>query len=153
MEMGYNLNRILPTMFTISNNGKIVSVLSSNVDDLLFGSLQEHEEAMDKILNTFSVRERNSRAFRFCGKEVVQDENFNITVTAKDNTEEIRPIDIGERRRGSPLTTSAGSFSASQGHGAGVQTPSKASGRTIPHTGSYMAPQNSIVTPKMVPRH
>ena len=92
-------------MFTISNKGKIVSVLSSNVDDLLFGSLQGYEEAMDKTLNTFSVRERNSREFRFCGKEVVQDENFNITVTAKDNTEKIRPIDIGEKRRGCDKNT------------------------------------------------
>ena len=44
---------------------------------------------MDKILDTFSVRERNEAPFRFCGKEVVQDDDYNITVTAKDNCEKI----------------------------------------------------------------
>ena len=47
------------------------------------------------------MRERNEAPFRFCGKEVVQHEDYSITVTAKDNTEKIRPIDIGDKRRGS----------------------------------------------------
>ena len=60
-------------MFTLRDvDGRIVAVMSSNVDDLLFGSLPGHEEAIDKILNTFYVRERNETPFRFCGKEVVQ---------------------------------------------------------------------------------
>ena len=32
---------------------------------------------------------------------MVQHEDYSITVTAKDNTEKIRPIDIGDKRRGS----------------------------------------------------
>ena len=100
LENGYTLNTILPTVFTLREKGKIVGVMSSNVDDLLFGSKPEHEHVMDKILDKFSVRERNLPPFRFCGKEVEQHEDFSITVTAKDNTEKIRPIDIGEKRRG-----------------------------------------------------
>ena len=60
---------------------------------------------MDEILGTFSVRERNEAPFRFCGKEVVQHEDFSITVTAKDNTEKIRPIRIGEKRKGTDPCT------------------------------------------------
>ncbi len=37
--------------------------------------------------------------FRFCGKEVVKDAEYNITITAKDNTEKIRPVDIGAKRK------------------------------------------------------
>ncbi len=88
-------------MFALRHEGKIVGTMSSNVDDLLYGSLPEHENAMNKILDTFSVRERNIAPFRFCGKEVQQSEDYSITVTAKDNTEKIRPIDIGEKRKGS----------------------------------------------------
>ena len=62
-DKGYNLNRILPTMFTMIDNSKIVGVMSSNVDDLLYGSLPGYEKAMDEILDTFSVRERNSAPF------------------------------------------------------------------------------------------
>ncbi len=75
--------------------------MSSNVDDLLYGSLPEYEGAINEISDAFSVRERNEAPFRFCGKEVVQHEDYSITATAKDNTEKIRPIDIGEKRRGS----------------------------------------------------
>ena len=81
--------------------------MSSNVDDLLYGSLPGHENAMKKILDTFSVRERNFAPFRFCGKEVVQHEDFSITVTAKDNTEKIRPIDIGDKKHGTDKNTAA----------------------------------------------
>ena len=101
VENGYSLNQILPTMFSLRHEGKIVGTMSSNVDDLLYGSLPEHENVMNKILDTFSVRERNIAPFRFCGKEVQQSEDYSITVTAKDNTEKIRPIDIGEKRKGS----------------------------------------------------
>ena len=106
IEKGYVLNKILPTLFALrDSNDSIAGVMSSNVDDLLYGSLPDFEGAMEEILDTFSVRERNVAPFRFCGKEVIQDENMNITVTAKDNTEKIRPIDIGEKRRGTDKCT------------------------------------------------
>jgi hypothetical protein len=87
-------------MFALRHEGTIVGVMTSNVDDLLYGSLPGSEGPMKDILDTFSVRERNMAPFRFCGKEVVQHEDYSITVTAKDNTEKIRPIDIGATRRG-----------------------------------------------------
>jgi len=104
-ENGYTLNKILPTMFALRDNEKIVGVVSSNVDDLLYGNLPGFEEPMNKILDTFAVRERNETSFRFCGKEVLQHEDYSITVTAVDNTEKIRPIDIGEKRRGTDKCT------------------------------------------------
>jgi hypothetical protein len=61
---------------------------------------------MQKILDAFDVREEQEGSFRFCGKEVVQDDEYNITVTAKDNTEKIRPIDIGEKRKQTDACTS-----------------------------------------------
>ena len=43
----------------------IVAIMSSNVDDLLYGSLQGHEKPMEELLERFSVRDRNSNSFRF----------------------------------------------------------------------------------------
>ena len=99
IEQGYTLNMILPTMFTLRKEGKIVSVLSSNVDDLLYGSLPGHDEAVQKILETFDVKVQNEGEFRFCGKEFKQNSDYSITVTAKDNTEKMRPIDIPNKKR------------------------------------------------------
>ena len=108
LEKGYTLNKILPTMFSLRDtDNKIAGVMYSNVDDLLHGNLPGHGTQMKEILDTFSVRERNEAPFRFCGKEVVQHEDFSITVTAKDNVEKIRPIDIGEKRRGTDNNTPA----------------------------------------------
>ena len=104
---GYKLNKILPTMFALRDNEKIVGVMTSNVDDLLYGSLEGYEDSMKKILETFSVREINDAPFRFCGKEVVQKEDMSIKVTAKDNTDKIRPIIIGDKRKAADKCTEA----------------------------------------------
>ena len=102
LSKGYRLNKILPSMFTLrTKDDKIVSVLSSNVDDLLYASEPGHEDAINAVLETFSVREVNETPFRFCGKEVAQMEDFSIKVTAKDNTEKIKPINI---KKGNKLT-------------------------------------------------
>ena len=94
-------------MFALHDNDKIVGVMTSNVDDLLYGSLEGYEDSMKKILETFSVREINDAPFRFCGKEIVQYEDMSIKVTAKDNTDKIRPIIIGDKRKAADKCTEA----------------------------------------------
>ena len=102
------MNKILPTMFALrDSHEKIVGVMSSNVDDLLFGSLPDSEGPMDKILDKFSVRDRSEKSFRFCGKEIVQHDDFSITATVTDNTEKIRPIEIADKRKGTDKCTEA----------------------------------------------
>ena len=71
--------------------------MSSNVDDLLYGSLPEGAEAMNSLLQQFLVGKEEHGSFRFCGKEFRQDEDFGIHVTAKDNTERVQPITYGAK--------------------------------------------------------
>ena len=42
----------------------------------------------------------SARSFRFCGKEIEQDRDYNVTVTCRDTTEQIGPIryTIGSRK-------------------------------------------------------
>ena len=98
IEQGYTLNMILPTMFTLRKDGKIVSVLSSNVDDLLYGSLPGHDEAVQMILETFDVKVQSEGEF-VCGKAFKQHSDYSIIVAAKDHIEKIRPINIPTNRR------------------------------------------------------
>ena len=42
LHQAYALNCILSTMFTLRKDGQIVAVMSSNVDDLLYGGLAGH---------------------------------------------------------------------------------------------------------------
>ena len=99
LSRGYTANKILPTMFSLVKDGEIRAVMSSNVDDLLYGSLPGAEEEIQDILKEFSVKQVLDTEFRFCGKEVKQLEDMSILVTAKDNTEKIRPIDIGASKK------------------------------------------------------
>ena len=77
-KLKFSLNQILPTLFTLRDDeSRIIAVMSSNVDDLLYGHLPEGAKAMNSVLQQFLVGE---------------DEDFGIHVTAKDKTERVQPI-------------------------------------------------------------
>ena len=91
-QFKFSLNPILPTLFTLRDDeSKIIAVMSSNVDDLLYGYLPQ-AGAMNSVLQQFLVGKEEHCTFRFCGKEFEQDEDFGIHVTAKDNIERVQPI-------------------------------------------------------------
>ena len=56
------------TPMVCDNNENIVGMVTSNVDDLLFGVTGPAEEAMRRVLEGFNVREVQEKSFRFCGK-------------------------------------------------------------------------------------
>ena len=92
-QFNFSLNQNLPTLFTLRDDeSKIIAVMSSNVDDLLYGSLPEGVVATNSVLQQFLVGKEEHGTFRFCGKEFRQDEDFGIHVTAKDNTDRVQPI-------------------------------------------------------------
>ena len=83
----------LPTLLTHRDDeSRIIAVMSSNVDDLLYGYLLEGAEVMKSVLQQFLVGKEEHGYFRFRGKEFRQDEGFGIHVTAKHNTERVQPI-------------------------------------------------------------
>ena len=82
-DKGYVLNKILPIMFALRKDEKVIGVTTSNVDDLLYGNLPGHEQAIQEILDTFAVRKVNDAPFRVCGKESKQFEDMSIKVIAK----------------------------------------------------------------------
>ena len=56
--------------------------MTSNVDDLLYGCHEEAEPIVEEMLKEFTVGETAEEDFRFCGKEVVQSDDYSIDVTA-----------------------------------------------------------------------
>ena len=89
----FSLNQVLPTLTTLRDDeSKIIAVMSSNVDDLLYGYLPERAEAMNSVLQQFLVVKEVHKSFRFCGQEFRHDEDFGIHVAAKDNTERVQPF-------------------------------------------------------------
>ena len=75
----------MPTLFTLRDDeSRIIAVMSSNVDDLLYDCLPEEAEALNSVLQQFLVGKEEHGTFRFCRKEFRQDEGFGIHGTAQD---------------------------------------------------------------------
>ena len=74
-QFNFSLNRFLPTLFTLRNEeSKIIAVMSSNVDDLLYGYLHERASAMNSVLQQFMVGKEEHGTFRLAER------NFDKTM-------------------------------------------------------------------------
>ena len=53
-QFNFSLDEILPTLLTLRDDeSRILAMMSSNVDDLLYGYLPEGAEAMNSVLQQF----------------------------------------------------------------------------------------------------
>ena len=87
--------------------GVVQMLLTSHVDDLLWACDQSCDWIVKEIIDEFKCGTVESDSFRYCGKEVRQDEDYNIHITCGDTTRTIKKIPIAPRRRpGDPLTDS-----------------------------------------------
>ena len=91
-EQGLRENQIAKAVYVYEKDGDIKAVLLTHVDDMCWAAKEGWEEPVQKILDTFDVRKVEERNFRFCGKEIVQRDNFDIEVSCKHATETIGPV-------------------------------------------------------------
>ena len=88
---GSNSDQNLPHLFTLRNEeSKIIVLMSSSVDDLLYGDLLQGAEAMKSVSQQF-FNGKQEQDTRFSWKEFRKDEDFEVHVKVKDNTERVRP--------------------------------------------------------------
>ena len=88
----FSLHHISPTLFELRNDeSEIIAVMSSNIDDLLYGYFFEGAELSKPVPQQFVVGRKDCGTFRFFGKEFRQEENFGIYVSAKNNTKCVHP--------------------------------------------------------------
>jgi len=74
-------------------------MVCTHVDDLPFAYTDEGKEAVDAILNRFSVGKIEEGSFRYCGRRFSQDDDHTIHVDVRDNTRNLKPAAIGKDRR------------------------------------------------------
>ena len=68
------------------------------MDDLLSAYTDKGKEAVDAILNRFSVGKIEEGSFRYCGRCFSQDEDCTIHVDIRDNTRNLKPAALGKDR-------------------------------------------------------
>jgi len=99
-KSGCKANKYTKALYTYQEDGDIKVMLATHVDDLMFACKEGYDWVVKKILDKFEVRETQTGKIRFCGREVVQDAEMNITVTCKDTAEKCLPISFQKEGRG-----------------------------------------------------
>eukprot|EP00959_Pyramimonas_sp_CCMP1952_P420848 8815955-Pyramimonas_sp.AAC.1 len=85
---GRTESRIMPVFFSIHNDkNEITCMLGTHVDDILRAAHDERRGIIGSLLAESDTREIKSDTFRYCGLEVVPDEDFTVNITAKDTIE------------------------------------------------------------------
>ena len=105
---GLRENRICRALYSYTDkNGVVQMLLTSHVDDLLWACDPSCDWIVKELIDEFKCGTVESGSFKYCGKEIVQDEDFTIHVSCADTTRAIKKIPIAPRRRpGDPLTDS-----------------------------------------------
>ena len=100
VENEFRENKIAKALYVIEVDHEVKGMLLTHVDDLCWAVYPEYEKHMTNILEAFDVRKVEEGKFRFCGKQVDQQEDKSVMITCTDATEQIGPIKytIGNRK-------------------------------------------------------
>ena len=92
-------NHILAACYTYTNeSGRLMAIVVTHVDDLFYVLEYEVEWIMDEVRKVLNFGSEEVQQFRFCGREIVQDDSFSIRVTCRDTTLKIKSIPISAQR-------------------------------------------------------
>ena len=93
-DIGLHQNSQCRALFTYQEDGDIKVMIACHVDDLLYATKPGYESYVQKILEAFHVEKEkiSEKNFRFCGREVAQDDQMNIKVTCAATAEKIEPV-------------------------------------------------------------
>ncbi|CAE7182068.1 unnamed protein product [Symbiodinium pilosum] len=81
--------------------------MTSHVDDLLWACGPSCNWIIKDLIDTFKCGTVETGSFRYCGKEIKQDEDFNIHISCSDTTRGVKKIHAEPKRHpGDPLTDS-----------------------------------------------
>ena len=80
VSTGLKENHIMKALYSYEKEGGVKIILGTHVDDLLWANKPEAQHIVDKILKEFQCGKIEERAFRYCGKDILQDDDFNIKV-------------------------------------------------------------------------
>lgn len=85
-----------------------MAMFTRSVDDLLYGVLPQGGAVLQRILDILQLGMVESQNFRLCGKEYIQDDEHNVTVTARENTERIGSVTYDTKEKLNTLCGEAG---------------------------------------------
>ena len=96
-------NRIYRALYSYTDaDGVVQLLLTSHVGDLLWACDPSCDWIMNDLIETFKCGKVETGSFRHCGKEIIQDEDFNIHVTCSETTRNVAKIHLDKRTEEAP---------------------------------------------------
>ena len=102
LQSGWKENFVFKALYQLHKDGKLIGMFISHVDDLLWACTPEAEPSMQAILDSFKVGKIEEGSFRYCGKELVQDDDYSITVRCEHTTNKLGSIKFQKGKRDKP---------------------------------------------------
>jgi hypothetical protein len=99
LGIGFQENRILKALYSYARDGVVLCIIGTHVDDLLWACKPEAQHIIDEVLASFKFGKIDKSNFRYCGKQVTQDEDFTIHINCKDTILKTGRIRIANGRR------------------------------------------------------
>ena len=101
------------TWFLWDKQKRLLGMIVSHVDDLLFGGCAEAERSLMDVGSELGFREVQRDSFTWCGKRFLRKEDGTITLSMQEYHENLREIHVPKHRRGS-LTSELNPFEHKQ---------------------------------------
>jgi hypothetical protein len=107
IKAGLKENQILKGFYSYQKDGKVICLMGTHVDDILYATLPEGQSIIDAAKAAFVWGKEEERNFRFCGKDIATQDDGTITVSCAPTILKTNPIWIANGRKNTDPVTAA----------------------------------------------
>ena len=90
-------------IFCWFSNKKLIGLMISFVDDILWGGISHFCKIIEKLRKVFSIGVENSTTFKYIGIELDQNDDFSISLSQNSYVEDLNFIELNESKNERPL--------------------------------------------------
>jgi hypothetical protein len=98
-ELGFQQSSFDPCLLYLFHDGRLAGVLGVSVDDVLGGGTSYFQQKCEILKKRFPFGKWKMRRGRYCGKDMVQHDDFSITVEQEYFVDGCTQIEINTARR------------------------------------------------------
>ena len=98
ISAGFAENFIMPALYSYAKNGIVLVMLASHVDDIIWAADPEGEAAIEIVKTELIFGALDEGTFRFCGIEILQQDDFVIRVSCTQTSKKLTKVAITSDR-------------------------------------------------------
>ena len=99
IALNLSMSKYDPGFFYYIKDGKIIGLLVCFVDDLLWGGTVDFkQDVIDKLSKTFIIGSQFTKAFRYLGIDIQQNNNKSVTISQSNYAHSIKPIHLSKEQ-------------------------------------------------------